>query len=259
MSSDYEFITVDGKEVITITLNRPDIHNPFDEKMIAELTGCFSSMSPTARAAVITGAGKSFCAGADLNWMKRMGQYSLEQNLADAEKLSAMFQALESIEVPTIAKVNGSAFGGGAGLVCACDIAIASEEAKLSLSEVRLGLVPGVISPFVLERIGQKAAVRLFTTGERLKAKDALAIGLVDMVVGPADLNKTVEDIIEMIMSGGPEAVKACKRLARSGAKMPREEFRKHCISEIAIARASAEGKEGVAAFLEKREPAWRK
>jgi methylglutaconyl-CoA hydratase len=259
MSSDYEFITVNGKEVITITLNRPDIHNPFDEKMITELTGCFSRISPTARAVVITGAGKSFCAGADLNWMKRMGQHSLEQNLADAEKLSAMFQALEAIPVPTIARVNGAAFGGGAGLVCACDIAVASEEAKLSLSEVRLGLVPGVISPYVLDRIGPKKAARLFMTGERLKAKDACNLGLVDIVVEQGGLDKAIEDVISMIMSGGPDAVKACKRLARTGAQMPREEFRKHCISEIANARASPEGKEGVTAFLEKREPAWRK
>jgi methylglutaconyl-CoA hydratase len=259
MSSDYEFITVDGKNVITVTLNRPDIHNPFDEKMIAELTNCFSNIGPDARVVVITGAGKSFCAGADLKWMKRMGQYSLEQNLADAEKLSAMFQALESIEVPTIAKVNGAAFGGGAGLVCACDIAIASEEAKLSLSEVRLGLVPGVISPYVLDRIGPKKAARLFMTGERLKAKDACNLGLVDNVVTPDELDKAIEEVVSMILSGGPEAVKACKRLARTGAQMSREKFRQHCISEIANARASPEGKEGVTAFLEKREPAWRK
>jgi methylglutaconyl-CoA hydratase len=191
--------------------------------------------------------------------MKRMGQYSLEQNLADAGKLSDMFQALEDIEVPTIAKVNGAAFGGGAGLVCACDIAIASEDAKLSLSEVRLGLVPGVISPYVLDRIGPKNGVRLFTTGERLTAKDASNLGLVDKVVAPGELDKAVEDIISMILSGGPEAVKACKRLARTGAQMPRDKFRKHCISENANARASPEGKEGVTAFLEKREPAWRK
>ena len=259
MSSDYEFITVDGKDIITITLNRPDIHNAVDEKMIAELTDCFSGIGPDVRAVVITGAGKSFCAGADLKWMKRMGQYSLEQNLADAGKLSDMFLALESIEIPTIAKVNGAAFGGGAGLVCACDIAIASEEAKLSLSEVRLGLVPGVISPYVLDRIGPKKAARQFMTGERLTAKDACRLGLIDMAVASDELDKAVEDTISMILSGGPEAVKACKRLARTGAQMPRDKFMKHCISEIANARASPEGKEGVSAFLEKREPSWRK
>jgi methylglutaconyl-CoA hydratase len=259
MSKGYEFIIEDGKEIITITLNRPDIHNAVDEKMIAELTDCFSGIAPNARAVIITGAGKSFCAGADLKWMKRVGQYSLEQNLADATKLSGMYLALESIEVPTIAKVNGAAFGGGAGLVCACDIAIASEEAKLSLSEVRLGLVPGVISPYVLDRIGQKKAARLFMTGERLAAKDACKLGLVDMAVASDELGKAVEDVISMILSGGPEAVKACKRLAKTGNQMQRDEFREHCISEIANARASPEGKEGVSAFLEKREPAWRK
>jgi methylglutaconyl-CoA hydratase len=259
MSSDYDFITMDGKDVFTITLNRPEIHNPFDEKMIAELTDCFSHINPDARAVIITGAGKSFCAGADLNWMKRMGQYSHDQNLADAEKLSVMFKSLEAIPIPTVAKVNGSAFGGGAGLVCACDIAIASEEAKFGFSEVRLGLLPGVISPYVLDRIGSKKAAMLFMTGERLKAKDARMLGLVDIVVAPEELDKIIEETVSMILSGGPEAVKACKRLARTGAKMPREEFRKFCISEIANARASPEGKEGVGAFLEKREPSWRK
>jgi methylglutaconyl-CoA hydratase len=258
MSSDYEFINVGGKEVVTITLNRPEIHNPFDEKMIAELTSCFSNIGPNARAVVITGAGKSFCAGADLNWMKRMGQFSREQNIADAENLSAMFQALENIEVPTIAKVNGAAFGGGAGLACACDFVVASDEAKLGFSEVRLGLLPGVISPYVLDRIGSKKATRLFTTGERLTAKDACKLGLVDKVVAHDEMDKAIEEVTSMIMSGGPEAVKACKKLARTGVQMERSDFKNYCIGAISNARASPEGKEGVAAFLEKREPAWR-
>jgi methylglutaconyl-CoA hydratase len=255
----YESILVEGDRIITVTLNRPDIHNPFDENMIAELTDCFLQMKNTeARAMVITGAGKSFCAGADLNWMKRTGQYSREQNLADAEKLSAMFSALEAIEIPTIAKVNGAAFGGGAGLVCACDIAIASEEAKLGFSEVRLGLLPGVISPYVIARIGPKKVAMLFITGERLKAKAAMMLGIVDVVVAPNELNNAVDETIHMILQGGPEAVKACKRLAGAGAGKSPDEFRKFCINAIADARASPEGKEGVGAFLEKREPKWR-
>ena len=258
--TDYEYILVDGQEIITITLNRPEIHNPFDDKMIAELTACFRDIQskPDIRAVIITGAGKSFCAGADLNWMKRMGQYSLEENLADASGLSAMFQALEDIEVPVIAKVNGAALGGGAGLVCACDFAIASEFVKIGFSEVKLGLLPGVISPYVIDRIGGKKAVQLFTTGERLAAEDALKAGLVDQVVSLEGLDLVVGQMIKQILSGGPQAIKECKRLARTGAHMERQEFKKYCINAIAQIRASPEGKEGVGAFLDKREPAWR-
>ena len=258
--TDYEYILVDGQEIITITLNRPEIHNPFDDKMITELTSCFQDIQnkPDVRIVVITGAGKSFCAGADLNWMKRMGQYSLEENIADASGLSAMFQALEDIEIPVIAKVNGAALGGGAGLVCACDFAIASERAKIGFSEVKLGLLPGVISPYVIDRIGGKKAVQLFTTGERLAAEDALQAGLVDRVVSLEGLDLVVGELVKQIISGGPKAVRECKCLARTGAHMERDEFKKYCINAIAQIRASTEGKEGVGAFLEKREPAWR-
>ncbi|MCK5024330.1 MAG: enoyl-CoA hydratase/isomerase family protein [Thermoplasmata archaeon] len=258
--TDYEHILVDGQEIITITLNRPEIHNPFDDKMIAELTACFNIIQskPDARAVIITGAGRSFCAGADLNWMKRMGQYSLDENLADAGGLSAMFQALEDIEIPTIARINGAALGGGAGLVCACDFAIASEHVKIGFSEVKLGLLPGVISPYVIDRIGGKKAVQLFTTGERLAAEDALKVGLVDKVVSLEGLDLIISQLIKQILSGGPKAVKECKRLARAGVHMERDEFKKYCISAIAQIRASPEGKEGVGSFLEKREPAWR-
>ncbi len=258
--TDYEYILVDGQEIITITLNRPEIHNPFDDKMIAELTSCFQDIQskPDVRVVVITGAGKSFCAGADLNWMKRMGQYSLDENSADASGLSAMFQALEDIEILVIAKVNGAALGGGAGLVCACDFAIASEQVKIGFSEVKLGLLPGVISPYVIDRIGGKKAVQLFTSGERLAAEDALQAGLVDRVVSLEGLDLVVDQLIKQMMSGGPKAVKECKRLARTGAHMERGEFKKYCINAIAQIRASPEGKEGVGAFLEKREPAWR-
>jgi len=258
--TDYEYIIAEGQEVITITLNRPEIHNPFDDKMIAELTSCFQNIQSNddVRVVIITGTGRSFCAGADLNWMKRMGQYSLEENLADAAGLSAMFQALEDIAVPVIARVNGTALGGGAGLVCACDFAIASEQAKIGFSEVKLGLLPGVISPYVIDRIGGKKAVQLFTSGERLAAEDALKVGLVDKVVSLEGLDLVVSQLIKLIMSGGPQAVKECKRLARTGAHMERGEFKKYCINAIAQIRASPEGKEGVGAFLEKREPAWK-
>ncbi|MCK5398089.1 MAG: enoyl-CoA hydratase/isomerase family protein, partial [Thermoplasmata archaeon] len=155
-------------------------------------------------------------------------------------------------------KVNGAALGGGAGLVCACDFAIASEFVKIGFSEVKLGLLPGVISPYVIDRIGGKKAVQLFTTGERLAAEDALKAGLVDQVVSLEGLDLVVGQMIKQILSGGPQAIKECKRLARTGAHMERQEFKKYCINAIAQIRASPEGKEGVGAFLDKREPAWR-
>lgn len=259
--SEYENILLEGKVVLTITLNRPDLHNPFDEMVIAELTAGFRKIrdNGSIRAVVITGAGRSFCAGADLNWMKKMADFPREDNLADAERLSDMFSALEAIEVPIIAKVNGAAFGGGAGLVCACDFAIASNRVKLAFSEVKLGLLPGVVSPYVIDRIGVKRAVRLFTSGERLNAERALMMGIVDRIVPAEELDKAVDELVEQIMTGGARAVKECKRLARTQGSMDRDSFKKYCIEAIADARASEEGKEGVAAFLEKREPAWRK
>ncbi|MDD4307757.1 MAG: enoyl-CoA hydratase-related protein [Thermoplasmata archaeon] len=261
MSSKYESILVEGDSVVTVTLNRPDVHNPFDEKMIAELTDAFLKINKTnsARILIVTGAGKSFCAGADLNWMKRMGQYSLADNIEDATGLSKMFLALENIEVPVIAKVNGAALGGGAGLACACDFVIASDKAKIGFSEVKLGLLPGVISPYVIDRVGGKRAAQLFMTGERFEAGMARTLGLFDDVVEPDGLDSVIDGLIKQIMTGGPQAVKECKRLARAGARMERDEFRKYCINAIAKIRASPEGKEGVSAFLEKREPAWRK
>ncbi len=256
----YESILVEGDRTVTVTLNRPDIHNPFDEKMIAELTDAFSKANKqeSARVLVITGAGKSFCAGADLNWMKRMGQYSLRENIEDATGLSKMFMALENVEIPVIAKVNGAALGGGAGLACACDFVIASEKAKIGFSEVKLGLLPGVISPYVIDRVGAKRAAQLFITGERFGAEMARRLGLFDDIARPEDLDGTVDVLIGQILTGGPQAVKECKKLARTGARMGRDEFRNYCINAIAKIRASPEGKDGVSAFLEKREPKWR-
>jgi methylglutaconyl-CoA hydratase len=229
--------------------------------MISELTDCFSSVKKKkeARAVVITGAGKSFCAGADLNWMKRMSALSREENVNDAKKLSSMFEKLASVEVPVIARVNGAAFGGGAGLVCACDFAIASDNAKIGFSEVKLGLLPGVISPYVIERIGVKRAVQLFTTGERLDAQKAKTYELVDQVVPTAELDIAVSQLVNQILTGGPLAVENCKKLALTYNVMSAASFKRYCIDAIATARASEEGKEGMQAFLEKKEPSWRK
>jgi methylglutaconyl-CoA hydratase len=256
----YESILVKGTETMTVTLNRPEVHNAFDERMISELTGVFEALGAddSVRVVVITGAGKSFSAGADLNWMRRMGSLSKEENVADAEELSEMFLALEEIAVPTIARVNGMALGGGAGLACACDFAVASADTKIGFSEVRLGLLPGVISPYVIERTGQKPAIRLFTTGRRMTAPEAEVVGLFDFVVASNDLDATIKGLVDDILAGGPSAVRECKALARSGARMGRDEFRRYCIEAIARLRSSPEGLEGVGAFLEKRKPNWR-
>ncbi len=259
--SDYENILIEGEEVVTVTLNRPDIHNPFDDETILELTDCFLKINKgdSIRLVIITGAGSSFCAGADLNWMKKMADYPKEDNIADAGRLSDMLAALDDIAIPTIAKVNGSAFGGGAGLVCACDFAIASDNARFAFSEVKLGLLPGVVSPYVIERIGVKRAVQLFTSGERISAEKAQEMGIVDRVAPDEKLDDEVEELVNLILTGGPRAVKECKKLARTYALMDRDSFRRYCIEAIADARASNEGKEGVGAFLEKRTPAWRR
>jgi methylglutaconyl-CoA hydratase len=258
--SGYENILIEGEEVVTVTLNRPDIHNPFDDETILELTDCFLKINTndSIRTVIITGAGKSFCAGADLNWMKKMADYPEEKNIADAGRLSDMLAALEEIAVPTIARVNGTAIGGGAGLVCACDFAIAIDNAKFAFSEVKLGLLPGVVSPYVIERVGIKRAVQLFTSGERISARKALEMGIVDKVVLNEKLNDEVEELVNLILTGGPLAVKECKKLTRTYALLDRDSFKRYCIKAIAEARASDEGKEGVGSFLEKRKPAWR-
>jgi len=248
--------------VATVTMNRPERHNAFDEALIEALTEAFGALGEDAavRAIVLEGAGASFSAGADVNWMRRAAGYGEEENRADARRLAAMLRTIDECPKPVVARVQGAELGGGTGLVAACDIAIASERATFGTTEVRLGLAAAVISPFVLRAIGPRQARRLFLTGERIDAARALAIGLVHEVVPEGELDARVEAVLDLVLAGGPEAQAASKELIRLVLGMPQggSLLTEATVSAIAARRASAEGKEGLAAFLEKREPAWR-
>ena len=246
--------------VATVTLNRPEVHNAFDEKLIARLTATFVSLddNPDVRVVVLAGAGRSFCAGADLTWMKRIAAFGPEENLTDANALAAMLRALYALSKPTIARVHGAAYGGGVGLVAACDIAIAVPEAMFALSEAKLGLIPATIGPYVIEAIGARQARRYFLTAERFAAAEALRIGLVHEVVPLAQIDARIGALITALKLAGPAAQLECKALVRGVAHRPiDEDVIAGTAEHIAAVRASAEGKEGVAAFLGKRSPAW--
>jgi len=246
--------------VATVTLNRPDVHNAFDETLIARLTGIFTALDddPDVRAVVLVGAGRSFCAGADLNWMRRMAAFDHAENLADANALAAMLRTLYALSKPTIARVHGAAFGGGVGLVAACDIAIAAQDATFALSEARLGIIPATISPYVMEAIGARQARRYFLTGERFTAAEAFRIGLLHDIVPLAELDGRIDEMLGALMIAGPAAQLECKALVRGVAHRPIDaDLITGTALHIADVRASPEGKEGVAAFLEKRKPSW--
>ncbi|HZT42496.1 MAG TPA: enoyl-CoA hydratase/isomerase family protein [Chthonomonadaceae bacterium] len=251
-------LLVDQRQaVVTITLNRPDLHNALDEILIEELTGVFtqSGSDPGVRAIVLKGAGPSFCAGGDLNWMTRVAQYSHAENLADARELQQLFNAIAECPKVTIAQVHGAAMGGGVGLVAVCDIAIAAADTKFAFSEVRIGLAPAVIAPYVIEKIGYGAARALFVTGERFGADEALRIGLVQQVVPADELEAAVQRKAESVLQTGPEAVAAAKRLLRDIEGKTPPEAAEATVACIAALRASPEGQEGIRAFLEKRKP----
>jgi methylglutaconyl-CoA hydratase len=246
--------------IATVTLNRPDIHNAFDETLIANLTAAFVSLddNPDVRVVVLAGAGKSFCAGADLNWMKRMAAFGHEENVADANALAAMLRSLYALSKPTMARVSGAAYGGGVGLVAACDIAIAVPEATFALSEAKLGLIPATIGPYVIEAIGARQARRYFLTAERFDATEARRIGLVHEVVAADAIDARIDAVIATLEAAGPTAQLECKALIRGVAHRPiDDDVIAGTARHIAAVRASPEGREGVAAFLGKRKAAW--
>lgn len=244
--------------IATVTLNRPERHNAFDETVIAELTEALrvAEADSNVRILVLAAAGKNFSAGADLDWMRRMAVYGETENLADAKRLATLLQTLNFMAKPTIAAVQGAALGGGVGLVAACDMAIARPDAVFGLTEVRLGLIPAVISPYVAQAIGERAARRYFLTGERFDAKAALALGLVTEI--SEDLPASIARVVEMLAAGGPEAQAATKKLIR---RVGRGTINAAMIDDtaerIARVRSSAEAREGIAAFFEKRKPSW--
>jgi methylglutaconyl-CoA hydratase len=246
--------------VVWLTLDRPEIHNAFDDRLIAELTEELEQLGRAAnvRVLVLTGAGRSFSAGADLNWMRRTSSYGEAENLADARALARLMQTLNELPRPTLARVNGAALGGGTGLVACCDIVIASEQAVFGTTEVRLGLIPSVIGPYVIAAIGPRHARRLMLTGERISAAEALRLGLVHEVVAPDQLDLGVERIVGDLLKSGPDAIAAAKRLIRDLAGRPiGPSLIDETAQRIAALRATGEAREGVGAFLEKRAPGW--
>jgi methylglutaconyl-CoA hydratase len=244
----------------TVTLNRPDVHNAFDEALIAGLQETFDGLSqnPDVRVVVLAAEGKSYCAGADLNWMKRMSTYSYDENMADGRVLARMLNTIATCPKPVVGQVQGAAYGGGVGMVAVCDIAIASTKAVFCLSEVKLGLTPATISPYVVAAMGERNAHRYFLTAERFDAAAALGMGFVHQVVEPGDLAATVDGFVEILLKNGPAAITACKELIAAVANKPiNEAVLNDTAKRIADIRATPEGKEGIAAFLEKRKPAW--
>ena len=251
---------VDERNVAYITLNRADKHNAFNDEMITRLTELFvrAGNDNHVRALVLKGEGKSFSAGADLTWMKRMANYTQEQNHADAMALATMLHTLYTLPKPTIARVHGAAFGGAVGLVACCDIAIGSKLSKFCLSEVKIGLIPATIGPYVIEAMGERVCRRYFQTAEVFSARRARRLGLLSEAVAEDALDRTIEDIIEHILKNGPVAVSQAKALIQHVSRQPITcSLLDETSKKIAQIRTSEEGQEGLSAFIEKRKPAW--
>ena len=247
----------DSRGVSWIRIARPDRKNAFDAALIAELTAAVGRVDRSSRAVVLQTEGDTFSAGADIEWMRGMADYSLDDNIADSKALAGMFRALYDLEMPLVARVQGAAIGGGAGLVAVADIAVASTEASFAFTETRLGILPAVVSPYVVRKIGPARATALFVTGSRIDAKRAHEIGLVERLVEPSDLDAAVGRVLDAIVSGGPKAVNAAKRLVREVEARPIDEVAELTVKRIAEIRVSREGQEGLRAFLERRDPRW--
>ncbi len=246
--------------VAEVWLNRPDVRNAFNDEVIAELTAAFAQLALDAqvRVVVLSGRGKAFCAGADLNWMRAMADYSWEQNREDAQRLADMLWTLDQCPVPVVGRVQGDCYAGGMGLAAICDVLVASRNVTFCLSEARLGLLPATISPYVVRAMGPQAARRYFVTAERFSAAQAHAMGLVHELCEPEALDAKVAEIVATLVANGPAAVKACKQLVRDVAGQElTEALRAETARRIADIRASSQGKEGVQSFLGKRPPNW--
>lgn len=257
---DTHIVTPPQRGVVTVTLNRPERHNAFDDVLIRELTATLRRLGeePDVRAVVLAGNGRSFSAGADLNWMQRTAGYTREQNEADALALANLMETLDGLPKPTVARVHGAAIGGGVGLVACCDIAIASEEAHFRLSEVRLGLIPAAISPYVAKSIGERQARRYFVSAERFDAREARRIGLVHETVPADSLDQHIDALLENLRENGPTAMAEAKALARFVGRGPvNRAMTDETARWIAAIRVSDESREGIGAFLEKRKPSW--
>jgi methylglutaconyl-CoA hydratase len=253
-------VTVENR-VAKVFLNRPEVRNAFNDGVITELAETFTRLGqdPGVRAIVLGGHGKAFCAGADLNWMKSMAGYGWEDNRADATRLAEMLWAIYSCPLPVVGRLHGDCYAGGMGLAACCDVLVAAEGMHFCLSEARLGLLPATISPYVMRAMGEQAARRYFITAERFSAAQAREMGFVHELVAPDALDAKVDEIVALLVANGPAAVKACKRLVQDFAgREITQDLRAETARRIADIRASDEGREGVQAFLNKREPAWR-
>lgn len=244
----------------TVTLNRPEVRNAFNDEVIAELAQAFTQLGqdPEVRAIVLAAEGPAFCAGADLNWMRRMADYSHAENLADAAQLAEMLRVIYACPKPTIARIQGDVYAGGMGLVAACDVAVSVDSANYCLSEVKLGLYPATISPYVIRAMGARAAHRYFLTAERFDAVEALRIGFVHAVASADQLDGQVDGLVKALVNASPNAVKECKALLHDVAGRDMDAgLIAHTVEGIATIRASSEGREGVQSFLQKRKPNW--
>jgi len=256
----YKTLLVEERDhAVHVTLNRPDVHNAFNDELIEEAIDLFRGITKrNVRAVVLRGTGPNFCAGADLNWMARMVSYTRDENILDASLLAKMFASMNECPLPVIGRIQGAAIGGGVGLVAVCDIAVASADARFGLSEVKLGIIPAVISPYVIAKIGATHSRALFLTGERFDAERALSIGLVHRVVENVDrLDHAIDDVVAQIRTSGPEAVRECKRLIEHVASHDVLDAVPYTIEAIATRRISKEGQDGMNAFLKKEKPPW--
>jgi len=257
-----EYVTIEihrDKDTVKVSLNRPEVHNAFNEQLIKELTSCFEELSKDkkSRIIILTGKGKSFCAGADLNWMKSMVNYSKEENIEDSRLLIALYDSINNCTKPVIGRVNGHAFGGGLGLVAVCDIAIAVPDCKFAFSEVKLGIIPATISTYIVKRISLSNMRRLFITGERFNSEYAREIGLIDYVVSEEEIDNKINIYIKLLRSSGPNAINEVKKLINTYEKKDIDDYKDHTVKIISDLRISDEGQEGLNAFLEKRKPKW--
>ena len=260
MATDKIRINIDN-HIARITLTQPEKHNAFDDTVIAALTEAFALVTddPTIRVLVLSGEGKSFSAGADLEWMRRMSDYDEIENLIDAKSMANMLTILNGCPKPTIARVHGAAYGGGVGLVACCDVAIATENAQFCFSETKFGLAPSTISPYVINAISEKNARRFFLTAERFNAVTAKEIGLIDIITTSDEIDSEINKLINNLLENGPMAIAACKELINEvGRGNPKQSLIDYTANHIAKLRSSNEGKEGLNAFLEKRNPVWK-
>ena len=259
---NYETLVITKKDdVTTVALNRPEVHNAMNETLMNELTDCFHHLSTddSITAIILTGNGKSFCAGADLTWMKKMVNYSVEENKKDSRLLLEMYESIHSCPKPVFGRINGAAFGGGIGLFAICDITVTIPEVLFAFSEVKLGIIPAVISTFVASRMTPATMRRLFITGERFDSLTAQKIGLIDLVVPLERLDETMFSCVEQIRSSGPTAIKEVKHLIYHLEKMNIKAYKEFTVEKISELRVSPEGQEGIKGFLEKRKPSWKR